>query len=159
MYESCEIADLSHKYVLCTYLTSTFNWKRYDSFHKKHIAHGLRTPREEIAFNARPKIQFQSQIFRYSRSIFCLPHQPDISDLFYLCLHWVSVVRANSCTRLSLTFFVPILLLPWRQLHCKCFDHDKRPWGLEIVRKNLQYLNEKKQTNWNNLVFLSVYIY
>ena len=23
----------------------------------------------------------------------CLPHQPDFSDIFDLCLHWVSVVR------------------------------------------------------------------
>ena len=49
-------------------------------------ANGLRTPREEIAFTARPKIPSQSQIFRCSRSIFCLPHLD-------LCLHWVSVVR------------------------------------------------------------------
>ena len=59
-------------------------------------AHGLRTPREEIAFTARPKIQSQSQIFRYGRSIFCLPHQPNFSDIFYLCLHWVSVVRGHN---------------------------------------------------------------
>ena len=56
---------------------------------------GLRTPGEEIAFTARPKIKSQSQIFRYGRSIFCLPHRPKISDLFDLCLHWVSVVREN----------------------------------------------------------------
>ena len=55
--------------------------------------HGLRTPREGIAFTARPKIQSQSQIFRYGWSIFCLPHRPNFSDIFYLCLHWVSVVR------------------------------------------------------------------
>ena len=55
--------------------------------------HGLRTPREDIAFTARPKIQSQSQIFRYGGSIFCLPHQPNFSDIFDLCLHWVSVVR------------------------------------------------------------------
>ena len=30
-----------------------------------HGTHGLRMPREEIAFTARPKIQSQSQIFRY----------------------------------------------------------------------------------------------
>ena len=58
------------------------------------MCHGLRTPREEIAFTARPKIQSQSQIFRYGRSIFCLPHRPNFSDIFDLCLHWVSVVRA-----------------------------------------------------------------
>ena len=56
--------------------------------------HGLRTPREEIAFTARPKIQSQSQIFRYGGSIFCLAHRPNFSDIFNLCLHWVSVVRA-----------------------------------------------------------------
>ena len=55
--------------------------------------HGLRTPRGEIAFTARPKIQSQSQIFRYGQSIFCLPHWPNFSDIFDLCLHWVSVVR------------------------------------------------------------------
>ena len=29
------------------------------------------------------------------QSIFYLPHRPKFSDLFDLCLHWVSVVRAN----------------------------------------------------------------
>ena len=57
------------------------------------LNHGLRTPREEIAFTSRPKIQSQSQIFRYGGSIFCLPHRPNFSDIFDLCLHWVSVVR------------------------------------------------------------------
>ena len=60
--------------------------------------HGLRTPREEIAFTARPKIQFQSQIFRFGGSIFCLPHRPNFSDIFDLCLHWVSVVRGLECS-------------------------------------------------------------
>ena len=55
--------------------------------------HGLRTSGEEIAVTVRPKIHFHSQIFRYSRSIFCLPHRPKFSDFFDLCLHWVSVVR------------------------------------------------------------------
>ena len=55
--------------------------------------HGQRTPREEIAFTARPKIHSHSQIFRYGRSIFCLPHWPNFSDIFDLCLHWLSVVR------------------------------------------------------------------
>ena len=42
---------------------------------------------------ARPKIKSQSQIYRYGRSIFCLPHRPKISGFFDLCVHWVSVVR------------------------------------------------------------------
>ena len=58
--------------------------------------HGLRTPREERAFTARPKIHSHSQIFSYGRSIFCLPHRPNFSDFFDLCLHWVSVVRVYS---------------------------------------------------------------
>ena len=57
--------------------------------------HGLRTPRQKIAFTTRPKIHSHSQIFRYVGSIFCLPHRPEFSDFFDLCLHWVSVVCAN----------------------------------------------------------------
>ena len=60
----------------------------------KNPLHGLRTPREEIAFTARPKIQSQSQISRYGGSIFCLPHRPNFSDVFDLCHYWLSVVRA-----------------------------------------------------------------
>ena len=58
--------------------------------------HGLQTPREEIAFTAQPKIQSQSQSFRYGGSIFCLPQRPNFSDIFDLCLHWVSVVRGQN---------------------------------------------------------------
>ena len=42
----------------------------------------LQTAGEEIAFTAQPKIKSQSQIFRYGRSIFCLPHRPKFSDFF-----------------------------------------------------------------------------
>jgi len=55
--------------------------------------HGLRTPREKIAFTARPKIHSHSQIVWYGGSIFCLPHRPNFSDILDLCLHWVSLVR------------------------------------------------------------------
>ena len=68
-----------------------FNLKAFNCLFRPK--HGLRTPREEIAFTARPKIHSHSQIFRYGRSIFCLPHRPNISDIFDLCLHWVSIVR------------------------------------------------------------------
>ena len=60
------------------------------------LLHRLLTPREEIAFTARPKIHSHFQIFRYGQSIFCLPHRPNFSDIFDLCLHWVSVVRAST---------------------------------------------------------------
>ena len=65
------------------------------------ISHGLRTPDGEIAFTARPKINSHSQIFRYGRSIFCLPYRPKSSDFFDLCLHWVSVVCAITYTLLT----------------------------------------------------------
>ena len=55
--------------------------------------HGLRTPREEIAFTARLKIQSQSQIFMYGRSK-CLPRWPKFSDIFDFCHSCVSVVRS-----------------------------------------------------------------
>ena len=75
---------------------STF--KFWIKIHNEHILlyglyHGLGTLGEEIAFTTLPKINSQSQIFRYGRSIFCLPHWPKFSDFFDLCLHWVSVVR------------------------------------------------------------------
>ena len=45
--------------------------------HKSYaIGHGLRMPGEEITFIARLKIKSQSQMYRYDRSIFCLPHRP-----------------------------------------------------------------------------------
>ena len=66
------------------FLRLTFNW-----FTKNH---GLRTPGEEISFIAWPKINYDSQNFRYGWSIFRLPHQPKFSGFFDLCLHWVSVV-------------------------------------------------------------------
>jgi hypothetical protein len=59
----------------------------------EQLNHGLRMPREDTFFTARLKIQSQSQIFRYGRSIFSLPHRPNFSGIFDLCLHWVSVVR------------------------------------------------------------------
>ena len=57
--------------------------------------HWLRTPGQENTLTAWPKIKSQSQIYRYSRSIFCLPHRPKILGFFDLYLHWVSVARAR----------------------------------------------------------------
>ena len=88
--------------------------------------HGLWTPREEIAFTARPKIQSQSQIFRYGRSIFCLPHQPNFSDIFDFCFHWVSVVRVYKHAWKSVKFvysrkakaFISLFFWPYRWVAC-----------------------------------------
>ena len=82
-----------------------------EAFPNDNRQHGLWTPREEISFTARPKIQSQSQIFRYSRSIFCLPHWPNFSNIFDLYLHWVSVVRVlyehKICMQNAAFFDVP----------------------------------------------------
>ena len=70
--------------------------------------HGLRTPGEKNAFTERPKFRSHSQILRYGRSIFCLPHWPIFSDFFDSCLHWVSVVcgRNYQISDLSLIWLV-----------------------------------------------------
>ena len=38
-------------------------------------------------FNPNPKFLSTAEAY------FCLPHRPNFSDIFDLCLHWVSVVR------------------------------------------------------------------
>ena len=78
-----------------TYVIHTGSWL-YCRILNITMRHELRTPGEEIAFTARQKINSQSQIFRYGRNIFNLPHRPKFSDFFDLCLHLVSVVRAMS---------------------------------------------------------------
>ena len=54
-----------------------------------------------IPFTKRLKINSQSQIFRYHRSIFCQLHLPKFSDFFDLCLHWVSIVRGSNVEWIS----------------------------------------------------------
>ena len=104
--------------------------------------HGLQTPREEIAFTARPKIQSQSQIFRYGRSIFCLPHRPNFSDIFDLCLHWVSVVRACTESKLSL-----LLTLPIPAAWCPNVEP-----VLKITWKIVSYIKQASQLKSNLLI-------
>ena len=71
-----------------------------------------------------------SQIFRYGRSIFCLPHRPNFSDIFDLCLHWVSVVRGQIHTigKFSGTFERSYLFYS----QCSCHIHNE----LENLHKN-----------------------
>ena len=74
--------------------------------------HGLRTPGEEIAFTAQPKINSHSQSFRYGRSIFCLSATSAQIFRFLWFLHWVSVVRGlydcsgSQCCRINWHFYV-----------------------------------------------------
>ena len=67
-------------------------------------------PGEEIAFTARLKIHSHSQIFRYGRSIFCLPHRPKFSDFFDLFLHWMSIVRVVQSSGNNVREMHPVLL-------------------------------------------------
>ena len=62
-------------------------WKQH---HDHHYDHGLRTPREKIVFTAvhcMAENPIPIPIFMYGRSIFFLPHRPNFSDIFDLCLH------------------------------------------------------------------------
>ena len=83
----------SYKYIACLKISDFTFLPDMKSLLISVPMHGLRTPGEEMVFTARSKINPHSQIFRYSRSIFCMPHRTKISDFFYSCLHWVSVVR------------------------------------------------------------------
>ena len=73
-------------------------WAIFDQCLKLQIPmfeHELWMAREEIAFTTRVKIHSRSQIFRYGRSIFRLPHRPNCgfecgilnSDLKWSLLH------------------------------------------------------------------------
>ena len=56
----------------------------------------------------------------YSRSIFCLPHWPKFSDIFDLCLHWVSVVRGTSNNRVTTLRKEPEIKTTWRSINNIC---------------------------------------
>ena len=58
------------------------------------FANGLRTPIDEIAFTARPKINSHSQIFRYGQSIFCLPHLIHINAISFF-ISWIEKCDAK----------------------------------------------------------------
>ena len=97
---------------------------------------------EEIAFTARPKIKSQSQIFRYCRSIFCLPHRPKFSDFFNLCLHWVSVVRASflpsRCTRSMFYHFASQKMVENTKKHLPSQCHISRDFTSNKVECMIQ---------------------
>ena len=70
--------------------------------------HGLRTPREKIAFTKRPKIHSHFQFFRYGQSIFCMSHWPNFSDIFDVCLHCVFVVRGSTLQAMTCQFYIKL---------------------------------------------------
>ena len=72
------------------------------------VRHGLRTPGEEIAFTARPKIKSQSQCYRYGRSIFQLSHRPKVSDFFDLLMPSLDV-RSPWCKVFTRQLYLVIL--------------------------------------------------
>ena len=106
------------------------------------VRHRLRTPWEEIVFTARLKIHSHSQIFRYGQSIFCLPHRPNFSDIFDLCLHWVSVVRVVSYLTMECVFFKPISNL---YLNCQA-----KVYGFLFTTFKCGCYNIKKKCPWKH---------
>ena len=97
-------------------------------------------PGEEITFTAQPKIKSQSQIFRYGRSIFCLPHRPKISDFFDLCLRWVFVVRGFTqrfYTKKKLLTFLKVKSLKSNTVHCWRMKWQTRPRAKPRATKHL----------------------
>ena len=118
--------------------------------------HGLRTPREKIAFTARPKIQSQSQFFRYGQSIFCLPHRPKFSDIFDLCLHWVSVVHDGMKSHICHICDFKTSLVGNLNKHIESVHEGKKPYKCSIcdfscslngnLKQHIQSVHEKKKS-------------
>ena len=88
---------------------------------------------------------FTPKIFRYSRSIFCLPHRPNFSDIFDLCLHWVSIVRDFCYAQFNVCFLsdVKFNCNKW-SIHTSTFKFGQNP------KKNLQ-----KNADLSHYIFLS----
>ena len=86
-----DLEILDYKTMVQSYLFIVLQCRHQPSLTKNKI-HGLRTPGQEITFTAQPKIKFQSRIFRFGRSIFCLPYW--LNFFLILWLHWVFIVHA-----------------------------------------------------------------
>ena len=114
------------------------------------ITHGLRTPSEEIVFTARPKINSHSQIFRYGRSIFGLPHRPKFSNFFDLCLHWVSVVRVSDLAYILGIYFNRILISRWTVRNAE--HHDATTLLLHQPNKTTPVLDIWIQYSRRNII-------
>ena len=48
-------------------------------------------------------------MFKYGRSISCLPHRPKLSDFFDSCLHWESIICAHEYYQVGNRSFIQIL--------------------------------------------------
>ena len=84
--------------------------------------------------------QLHFQIFRYGRSIFCLPHRPKISDFFDLCLRWVFVVRGFTqrfYTKKKLLTFLKVKSLKSNTMHCWRMKWQTRPRAKPRATKHL----------------------
>ena len=109
--------------------------------------HGLRAPGEEISSTARPKINSPFQNFRYSRSIFCMPHRPEFSDFFDLCLHWVSIVRATDWRSFSLGAYSNSLVKPRLIMMGDCwYSTDAQKWICQFIRHSCPF---RDSTNYS----------
>ena len=71
--------------------------------------HGLRTPREEIAFTARPKIQSESQIFRYGQSISLSKAELLQLKLIHLFARELFLMKKLEIEKTKPTFIISVL--------------------------------------------------
>ena len=119
-------------------------------------------PGEEIAFTAWPIIKSQSQIYRYGRSIFCLPHRHKISDFFDVCLQEFSLVRVLN-NELCLVFFVILSQVNLKSSLVNLYlDGPQTPilskivslfWKLDIRHCSQRYTYRVLQTILKKLIF------
>ena len=60
----------------------------------------------EMAYKTWPRITPQSQMFNVAEAYLSATFNPDISNFFDLCLHWMSLVRGLSYLHRSVGIFL-----------------------------------------------------
>ena len=117
----------------------------------------VRLQRKKIALTTLPKIHSCSQFFRYSQSIFCLPHRPNFSDIFDLCLHWVSVVRGYifSTSEQAISEF-EVVEAEWRQRWKMMRRYFLLDLTLDI--KHAKFYGVRPNDSWSH-IFINVDIH
>ena len=126
--------------------------------------HGLRTPGEEIAFTARPKIESQSKIYRCSQSIFCLPLLLNILCIFGDVLGWcgyldyINISKYRTWNRRIKCWSMSVARLdPFRCLDAIAESHTARKIGdvkWRSLFRPLRSISENTTGNWNTRIMM-----
>ena len=119
------------------------------------LDHGLRTPGEEIAFNARPKIHSHSQIFRY------LWFMPSLGVRSPWSRRKVNVVKLGRKSyrwilQLKLKYFEKATKI-WQNIHLS-FDMITYFVKSELRIQNLSNIVWPSQNTWTLLTYISTYV-